>query len=398
MSGRNTRLLIIWGAVGVMALGLIGGAVWMHSLPPAPTSVEVAVLSEDEVARTIEALKPPKRQRPLVAIIGVNDATEITDYLMPYGILRRADVADVMALSTAPGPVTLYPAALKVVPQATIAEFDKQHPDGADYVIVPAMSRDDDAVALKWIKEQAAKGAMIVGVCVGARVVANTGLLDGKRATTHWYYLKEMREKHPSVQYVPDRRFVVDKGVATTTGISASMPMSLTLIEAIAGHDKAAAVAQELGVATWDARHKSEAFQFTRPFASTAFRNRVAFWSHEELGMEIRPGVDEVSLALVMDAWSRTFRSRAITFANTAEPQQTLGGIGIIPDRVAASWPTQQAVPSFGDQKPADALNDVLWNITDRYGAPTADMVAMQLEYLPGYPSPGVTRQRPRPE
>ena len=80
----------------------------------------------------------------------------------------------------------LYPA-LEVEPQATIAEFDARHPDGADYVIVPAMSRDDDPAALAWLRSQATKGAMIVGICAGAKVVGEAGLLDGKRATTHWY-------------------------------------------------------------------------------------------------------------------------------------------------------------------------------------------------------------------
>ena len=70
-------------------------------------------------------------------------------------------------------------------------------------------------------------------------MVGDAGLLHGKRATTHWYSIKELREKHPTMRYVADRRLVVDDGVATTTGITASMPMSLTLIEAIAGRDKA---------------------------------------------------------------------------------------------------------------------------------------------------------------
>src|SRR4051794_9970725 len=99
------------------------------------------------------------------------------------------------------------------------------------------MSRDDEPAVLQWIRRQAAKGAVVIGVCAGAKVVANAGLLDGRRATTHWYHLRELRERHPAIRYVPDRRFVVDRGVATTTGISASIPMSLTLIEAIAGRD-----------------------------------------------------------------------------------------------------------------------------------------------------------------
>jgi transcriptional regulator GlxA family with amidase domain len=211
-------------------------------------------------------LKPPKRRRPLIAVIGNNDATETTDYVMPYGILRRADVADVVALATQPGPVTLYPA-LRVEPDATVAEFDTQHSEGADYVIVPGMSRDDDPAVLQWIRSQKAKGATVIGVCAGAKVVASAGLLDGKRATTHWCYLNQLRAGHPMIRYVADRRFVVDQGVATTTGITASVPMSLILIEAIAGRDRAEAVGRDLGLAEWDARHDSSAFKLTRPFA-----------------------------------------------------------------------------------------------------------------------------------
>ena len=136
---------------------------------------------------------------------------------MPYGILRRADVADVVALATGPGPVMLFPA-LKVEPQATVADFDARHPEGADYVIVPAMSRDDDPAALNWIKSQATKGAMIIGVCAGAKVIGAAGLLTDKRASTHWYFLAELRKKHLAIHYVADRRLVVDEGVATTTG------------------------------------------------------------------------------------------------------------------------------------------------------------------------------------
>jgi putative intracellular protease/amidase len=293
----NSRVLL-WSGVGAAGLvGALGGA-WIASLPPETTNRAVPRLGEEDAAALLAALKPPKRQRPVIAIIGINDATETTDYLMPYGILQRANVADVRLLATQPGPVELYPA-LKVEPQATVAEFDAQYPDGADYVIVPAMSRDDDPAALAWLKRQAGKGAMIVGVCAGAKVVGEAGLLDGKRATTHWYFVKELRGKHPSMRYVADRRIVVDQGVATTTGITASMPLALTLIEAIAGRDKAEAVGRDIGVTRWNARHDSHAFQLTRPFALTAIGNTVALWNREQLGLEIEPGVDEVSLAII---------------------------------------------------------------------------------------------------
>jgi transcriptional regulator GlxA family with amidase domain len=371
---------LLWSVAGVAALLVMIGAGWLWSLPPAASFTPPPAIAQEERDATVAALKPPKRQRPLIAIIGINDATETTDYLMPYGVLKRADVADVVTLATAPGPVTLFPT-LKVEPQATVAEFDAQHPDGADYVIVPAMTRDDDLLALQWIRSQASKGAIVIGVCAGAKVVGDAGLLHGKRATTHWYSVKELRGKHPTMRYVEDRRIVVDDGVATTTGISASMPMSLTLIEAIAGRDKARAIGREIGLPEWDARHESDAFRFTRPFALTAIGNTAAFWAHEKLGIELKEGVDEVSLALVADAWSRTYRSRTVTFARAAGAVQSRNGIRILPDEVAADWPAEQLLPEVGDRKPAEALDDVLRSITARYGERTTDFVAMQLEY-----------------
>jgi putative intracellular protease/amidase len=366
--------------LGVAVIVALSGGVWFLLLPAPPALAVSAPIGTEEVDATLAALKPPKRRRPLIAVVGINDATETTDYLMPYGILRRADVADVVALATEPGPVTLYPA-LAVEPEATVAEFDALHPEGADYVIVPAMSRDDDPAVLQWLRSQAGRGATIIAVCAGAKVVGAAGLLDGKRATTHWYYLDELRDEHPSIRYVADRRFVVDQGVATTTGISASMPMSITLIEAIAGRGQAEAVARELGLTHWDARHESDAFVFARPFARTVLGNTLAIWKREQLGIELVPGIDEVSLALVADAWSRTYRSRALTFANTSAAPPTLSGLRLVPDRVATSWPAEHLLPPIGDGPPAKILDDALRAIALRYDAGTGDVVAMQLEY-----------------
>jgi putative intracellular protease/amidase len=368
---------ILWIVVGLVVVGAAGFGGWLFTRPPAAAVAAAPAIAPEEAAATLAALKPPKRQRPLIAVIGINDATETNDYVMPTGILRRADVADVMLVATGPGRVALYPA-LTVEPDTTVAEFDASHPDGADYVIVPAMSRDDDPTALQFIRNQSAKGALVISVCAGAKVIAEAGLLDNKRGTTHWFYLKKLLEKHPTVQYVPNRRFVVDGNVATTTGITAALPMSLTLIEAIAGRDKAESVARDLGLDHWDARHASDAFKFTRPFAMTAMGNKLAFWNRDKLGVGLSPGVDEVSLALVADAWSRTYRSRAVTFAEAPGAVATRSGIRIVPDESAKP---QDVVAAFVDRAPAQALDATLASIESRYGTRTRYVVAMQLEY-----------------
>lgn len=371
-----TRYLLLAG-LALIAVPLAGFGLWLASLPAAPAAFAPPAIQQAETDAMLAALKPPKRARPLVAVVGINDATETTDYLMPVGILRRADIADVVALSTEAGPVKLYPA-LTVEADATIEAFDALHPEGADYVIVPAMSRDDDPVVTTWLRKQAKGGAVIIAVCAGAKVVAAAGLLDGRRATTHWYYLEDLLKRHPSIRYVADRRMVVDRSVATTTGITASMPMMLTLIEAIAGRNKAEAVAGDLGLDGWSARHDSGAFRLTRPFATTVLGNRLAFWNRDRFGMALEPGMDEVSLALVADAWSRTYRSSVTLFAPSPAAMATRNGVRLLPGKVAVAWPGERLML---DKPPAEALDGALHNIGSRYGRDTADVIAMQLEY-----------------
>jgi transcriptional regulator GlxA family with amidase domain len=364
--------------VAILALAGVGAV--LGSLPATALVTPQPAISAAEHQAALEALRPPKRQRPVVALIAINNATETTDFIVPTSILRRAGVADVLTVATAPGPVQLYPA-LTVEADTTTTAFDAAYPEGADYVIVPAMSPDNDPVALAWINKQAESGAIIIGVCIGARVVSEAGLLDGKRATTHWFALRDMLKRHPTIESVADRRFVVDGNVVTTTGITASMPTMLTLIEAIAGSDRARAVADELGIDAWDARHDSGAFQLTRPFVTTVVGNVAALWNREEFGIPVADGIDEVTLALTADAWSRTYRSNAISFSPNASAITSRNGIRILPDRVTDSWASDRTIAIGADQAPAAAFDQSLEAIGQRYGAPTADVVAMQLEY-----------------
>jgi hypothetical protein len=124
-----------------------------------------------------------------------------------------------------------------------------------------------------------------------------------------------------------------------------------------------------------------EQFQFTRPFALTAIGNTLALWNREELGLELAPGVDEVTLVLVADAWSRTYRSRAVTWSPREGAIETLSGLRVRPDRIATDWRASHLLPPFGERSPASALDAALDGISARYGARTADFVAMQLEY-----------------
>ena len=374
MSLLRKSLTIVAALLAVAALVAV---ILYRRLPSARPRPRAAAVPAEEQARTIAALAPPKRARPVIAVIGDNPGAETTDYLVPFAVLTQSGIADVQALATGPGPLQLKPA-LTIEPHATTAEFDARLPAGADYVIVPAHPSEAPAV-VAWIRSQRAKGATIVGVCAGAMVLAAAGLLDGHKATTHWYYLDDLRRAHPTMRWGRDRRYVADRGVVTTTGISASIPISLALVEAIAGRERAAAVARDLGVSSWGASHDSAAFGLDRRAVVTVTGNTLAFWRHETLMLPVAPGVDEIALAFTADAFSRTYRSRALTVASDRSPLATRRGLKLIPDQASSGTPPDlRPVPS---EHPARAVDTALEAISARYGSPTADFVAVQLEY-----------------
>jgi putative intracellular protease/amidase len=316
-------------------------------------------------------------ERPVIAVLANNDGTETTDFLVPYGVLRASDAADVYAVALRPGDVELMPA-LRVRVPLDLAAFDASHPGGADYVIVPAMHQSADPVIGAWLRRQAASGATLVGICDGAWVLAEAGLLDGRSATSHWFSIEKLRERVPGMTWVEDRRYVIDGKVVTTTGVSASIPVSLMLIESIAGHERAQAVASQLGVASWDPAHHSAAFALDRHAVWTAASNLLAFWSWDEVRIPVSDGGDEVALALTADAWARTYRT-TVRSASAVPGDVTLrNGLVLIPDETLAdAAQARVAVPPAG----TSALQTALAGIQERYGAGTADFVALQLEY-----------------
>ncbi len=88
----------------------------------------------------------------------------------------------------------------------------------------------------------------IVSVCTGAFVLAEAGLLDGHRATTHWAYCAELAETYPAVSVEPDAIFVRDAGIGTAAGVTAGLDLALALIEEDHGAELARMVARWLVV------------------------------------------------------------------------------------------------------------------------------------------------------
>lgn len=362
-------------SIAALALAL---TVWL-ALAAAPTQAstpEASPASPQSYAEFVQALQP-RRSAPVVAVLAHSEGTETTDFLVPHALLQRAGV-QVVAVAPQAGPVPLMPA-LAVQVDTDFAAFDQRFPQGPDYVLVPALHRSDDPQVLAWLQQQQARGAIVIGICAGAQVLAQAGLLDGRRFTGHWWDRAALARR-PGARHVPDQRYLIDQGVATTTGVSASVPVALALIDALQGPQRAAELARSVGEADWGVQHASAGFGLDAAAVWTTVRNTLAVWQHDTVGIPVAAGSDDIALALVADAWSRSYRSQAVAVANAPVPLAS--GLTLLPTPGARA--TQPALPA---QRPALCqLDDTLRTLAARYGAATSRWVATQLEYSPPTP------------
>jgi transcriptional regulator GlxA family with amidase domain len=145
---------------------------------------------------------------------------------------------------SADGPVRLQPV-------AGLKDIRK-----TELIFIPStgLSMDDvlerNAPVVPWLRRWHKRGATIASVCSGVGLVAAAGMLDGKRATTHWGLAEEFRRKYPKVRWMPELMMTEDQGFYCGGGVNAALDLSLSLVERFCGHEVAVQTAKALLIET----------------------------------------------------------------------------------------------------------------------------------------------------
>jgi transcriptional regulator GlxA family with amidase domain len=163
-----------------------------------------------------------------------------------FGIAARyvpgAYSQEIMAAD--PGPVTCSAGAVWMAGPLAEGPFDTLVVAGGEGTR-PATRH---AELMAWIKREAPRARRVTSVCSGAYLLAEAGLLDGRRATTHWERTPDFVRRYPQVRLEPDRIFVRDDPVWTSAGITAGIDLALALIADDLGEEVARRTAQQLVV------------------------------------------------------------------------------------------------------------------------------------------------------
>ena len=105
-----------------------------------------------------------------------------------------------------------------------------------------------DPGLVDWVRQRAKDARRVASVCTGAFLLAASGVLDGKRATTHWSLCAELARRFPAIRVEPDPIFVRDGSIWTSAGVTAGIDLALALVEQDLGHAASLAVARYLVV------------------------------------------------------------------------------------------------------------------------------------------------------
>jgi transcriptional regulator GlxA family with amidase domain len=191
-----------------------------------------------------------------VAVVAFSDA-EVLDVTGPLEVFSQAarilggrgaqvePAYRVEVLARRAGPIAMS-SGIRLVAERAVGEVRS----GIDTLLVAGGRGTEAALAdellLAWLRRMARRVRRIASVCSGTFLLAEAGLLDGRRATTHWEVCRELARRYPRVTVEEDPIFVRDGNVYTSAGVTAGMDLALALVEEDHGRDVALRVARQL--------------------------------------------------------------------------------------------------------------------------------------------------------
>jgi putative intracellular protease/amidase len=368
------------------------------------------------------SLAPPEHDpdKPTAVVLLSNQGSEVTDVLAPYEVLSEAGAFNVYAAAPEREAVPLS-GGLDVLPQLSLAELDRrlggQHPD---VIVVPAMwdvgSPEHRPVA-EWLKEHAEGSGTVVSVCNGAEVLAEAGLLAGRRATSNWARINVWERRYPNTEWVRGLRYVEDGNVLTAAGVTSGVSATLHVLRGYVGEEAATGLARKIGYL--DQRLGEEpripADRLTASDRALYVLWAAYGWDKPEIGVVLTGGTSEIELASVFDVYpGPVFTSNTTSLApeGPRSPVRSEHGLYFIPrsdlgsapplDRVlvpgrsalsaldpqVSSWAQENGLePEYihVDAPAGFPFDATLSDLAERENAPVARFMARLLEYPIGH-------------
>ena len=215
----------------------------------------------------------------------------------------------------------------------------------ADLVIVPGSHRfleDPDPRAVSALRAAADNGARIASMCVGAFTLAAAGLLDGRRATTHWQWAGELARRYPDIDVDAGVLFVDEGPVLTSAGVASGLDLCLHLIRQDAGPDLAGRTARRVVIPAWRDGGQAQYIEHVVPAEAGHPLQPTIAWmeenAHAELDLQAIADHASVSVRTLNRQFREHFGTTPLGLLarmRVDRAQRLLESTGLTVDRVA---------------------------------------------------------------
>jgi putative intracellular protease/amidase len=340
------------GLSGVMVAGAAAAGVLTSIRTAYPRPPTLAPAEGQGAARAVPD------DRLVVAVVLGASGSVITDALGPYEVFARSPRFFVYTVA-AGRPTAMLSGGLAVVPDYSLDDVDAGLAPEPDVVVVPAVAAPNgrkEAPLREWLTRRTDRGAHLLAVCNGSRLLAATGLLDGRRATAHWSAIKGLERRHPQVDWVRGQRYVQDGTITTTAGVTSGVFGALRLVEQLADAGEAQRVGQELAYPGWSLHGPSEIRAQRWAPGDLAYLLAAAFpWLRPTVGVGLVEGAGELEVAAPFEVYASSFAARTVPIAATATVA-TRHGLRLVatPATAGALRVDRLVVPGVGSSEEVD--------------------------------------------
>lgn len=297
--------------------------------------------------------QPPALGRPLperpahdpskrtAVIVAGNLGTESSDLMGPFEALATSGRFNVYVAAPERTLTPLFRGDLSIVPHYAFTDYDATFGRPPDLIVVPyipyASSDTADASVLTWIRDQANAGSTVLAICVGAKAVADAGVLGGQTATTHHLKMSQVERTHPEVTWVRGVRYVDSGQFISSAGVTSGVDATLYTIGRMFGRDVAEQTAQTMAYPhfrfqddpNWTVRGLNPA-----PYVPNLYR-----WGRADIGLVLYDGVSELEVSSVIDTYPRAFMTSIRTLATERTVIRTRHGLDLVPRSDFATAP-----------------------------------------------------------
>jgi transcriptional regulator GlxA family with amidase domain len=281
------------------------------------------------------AYDPAKK---IAVVVASYSGAEITDALPTFEILARSRAFNVYIVAPERKVLPFAPSVgaetgLDFVPHFSFADYARaigKKPDLIAIPYLPGYTPTRDAAVVNWIRANTGTQTIIDGICIGTATLADTGLLNGHKATTNTNVFKSLQTRFPKVRWVRNVRYVDDGNIITSTNLASGIDATLHVVSRLVGRSVAEDVARQIGY-THTSYLDNPRFQYPALPIGPVLENAAFSWHQEQLGVLLYDGVSEMGLAGLLDPYTSSLVAKASVFATKPGPITSRDGLILLP-------------------------------------------------------------------